>query len=196
MTNSMRFSLAAALCLAVTSGAASAQDRGPSGVRVGGLLGGGGVVNREDGVSNPQGFGLGVQGGYTFDMGLYVGGTLLWFVGDKEDNLLFEGRFNNLQFSGDLGYDFELVDNLVLRPIVGLGVNRNKLRITAPTDDTEADAGFMLAPGVELLFDVTDMIYVGGLFRMPISFMGDNSLNNDSDVDFSVQGFVTGGVHF
>lgn len=116
-------------------------------VQLEGHFGGGAYFG--DGVVNPYKFGLGLRGGYTLGLPIYVGGLFDGFFGETE--ALVSGR--SFIFQAEGGYDLGLTDWLVLRPKIGLGLTRFKYEICgvnvteACVDDKKAKFAFQI--GVE-----------------------------------------------
>jgi hypothetical protein len=68
------------------------------------------------------GFGLGVRGGYTLDMGLYLGGTFDYFFGDSDRGYGYEFSYHWWTLAFEAGYDFGVAERFIIRPFGGLGV--------------------------------------------------------------------------
>lgn len=123
-----------------------------------GLLLGYGISLESGG--NVWGLGFGVGGGYTLDMGLYLGAHFVYFLGEDPVNLWDLGL--------DVGYEMDVADKLTLRPQVGIGIVN--VTIDVPTITTPfgtvgggsaSSSEFYLAPGAALLYDVSDSIFLG-----------------------------------
>jgi hypothetical protein len=84
--------------------------------------------------SNPWGLGLGIDGGYTLENAVYLGGNLDYFFGESGEG---DGLF---QLMAEVGYDVGLGKNLVFRPKAGAGF---------AAADSEARAA--VAPGAKLM---------------------------------------------
>lgn len=196
----MLSSVVSANAVASTAAAQAVETRSPPvessagrGIRIAGLLGAGFVLNKPAGVDNVQGLGLGLQASYTVDAGFTIGGTLLWFLGASYETATGTGRFNALQFTVDLGYDILVVPSFVVRPTLGLGINRY---YSGGVTISETFRGFVLAPGAEAFYDITEMVYVGALLRVPVAFMGTGSSISHGNTDVALQFAATGGLRF
>ncbi|MGD8861190.1 MAG: autotransporter domain-containing protein [Myxococcales bacterium] len=120
-----RFALVALLSLgALTSVApSSAQAQAKAFTAGRGSLAGGIRLGTDN-----LGLGLGVNGGYTLDMNVYLGGLFdYFFVDDGDANISGFGASADfdtdawfLMFEG--GYDFGVASSLVLRPTFALGI--------------------------------------------------------------------------
>ena len=120
----------------------------------------------EQGDLNPYGFGLGARGGYTFDMGLYLGGVLDVFFGEKDSTSVGglaggSASASTWLFQVEGGYDFGITRSIVIRPKLGLGptFEHGKVCVNSiigggcrSNNNSEFSFGF----GAEALFDVGD----------------------------------------
>ena len=88
-----------------------------------GLLLGYGIDLEEESI-NPFGFGFGLRGGYTLDMGLYLGAQFIYFMGEsfEDPTTGMEGSINVIPISIEGGYDIDL-EAIVIRPLLGLGIH-------------------------------------------------------------------------
>jgi hypothetical protein len=78
--------------------------------------------------SDDLNFGLGVKAGYTLPMDLYVGGSFDYFFGDSEESTI-GGVHNEWSYSAwlltpEVGYDFGIIPQLMVRPFGGIGLVR------------------------------------------------------------------------
>ncbi len=171
--------IAGTVCLLslFAAGAAHAQEESPTAghASVAGLLG----YGFKDGLN----LGLGVRGGYTLPMNVYIGGTFVYHLGKSEG-----GADVNLFYVGpEGGYDIP-AGPVVVRPYLGLGVASAKV-----TSDLSAFGGgkisdsssrFAVWPGATVLYPLGNA-FVGGDARFLIV----------SDFNaFSL--FATGGYQF
>jgi hypothetical protein len=156
---------------AATAHAAESPTAGHGSVA--GLLG----YGFEDGVN----FGLGVRGGYTLPMNVYLGGTFVYHLGKSED-VPFAGEVSvNLYYFGvEGGYDIS-VDPVVIRPYLGLGA---ATAVASIGDQSESETRFAAWPGATVLYPIGNA-FVGGDARFLIV---------DDFNAFSL--FATGGVQF
>lgn len=113
-----------------------------------------------DGDVNPFGPAIGVRGGVTLDPGLYLGADFDYFFGEKRSASAFgasaSGRVNVYDVLGEVGYDFWLHHNGILRPKVGLGVGVLKGSLCGSIASnggcaSDSKSGFTIAPGAEYL---------------------------------------------
>jgi hypothetical protein len=142
---------------------------------VAGLLG----YGFKDGVN----LGLGVRGGYTLPMNLYLGGTFVYHLGKSENDVS-----SNLYYFGvEGGYDIG-AGPVVIRPYLGLGAATAMASIPAIPGFTEkttaSETRFALWPGATVLYPIGSA-FIGADARFLIV---------DEFNAFSL--FATGGVHF
>jgi hypothetical protein len=187
--------LASTVTVAATyTGAAQAAD-GEGYGSVGALLGVGFVTSSNTADINPAGFGLGVRGGYTLPMNVYLGGTFVYHFGGSESFPGGDASYNMFYFGVEGGYDIA-AGPVIVRPYLGLGdvvghfsmpgINLGPLGATPPI--SESSGAFGLWPGVAVLYPI-DNFFVGGDARFVIA-TGDNS----DFSEFSI--FATGGLKF
>lgn len=186
--------LAGILTAAATyTGAAQAAD-GVGYGSVGALLGVGFATSSNSADINPAGFGLGVRGGYTLPMNLYLGGTFVYHFGGSQNILGADVSFNMLYFGVEGGYDIE-AGPVIVRPYLGLGdvIGYGSIpQVCAfgvcAGGGSASSSAFGLWPGVAVLYPI-DNFFVGGDTRFVIA-TGDNS----DFTEFSL--FATGGLKF
>lgn len=123
--------------------------------------------------------GFGARGGYTFDMGVYVGGTFVYHLGKSTEQCspafpgvpaaCAESSFNIYYLGVEGGYDFQL-DPVVVRPYLGLGPAFLNGSVTAPgfgeVDVSSTEFGFWL--GGTVLYNLNEQWFIGGDFKLPI----------------------------
>jgi hypothetical protein len=67
------------------------------------------------------GLGLGVRAGYSFEPGIYIGGSLLHFSGPSVDTLVGNDNESQMILGADLGYEFFPEPDVELRPFIFTG---------------------------------------------------------------------------
>lgn len=118
--------------------------------------------------------GLGVNGGYTLPMGVYLGGLFDAFIGEKDEFQFgptrVEADFWAWLLMFDAGYDLGLAPNFVLRPSFALGLSTVHVEVctTGPgfnacDDDTDSDT--QAAIGANALYN-TGSLTIGGEVRL------------------------------
>jgi len=131
--------------------------------------------------------GLGVRGGYTLPMNLYLGGTFVYHLGKSESTGFGDVKSNIYYFGVEGGYDIA-AGPVVVRPYLGLGAATAKASFPAVAGFTEATSAsetrFGLWPGATLLYPIGPA-FVGADARFLIV--------EDFNA-FSL--FATGGVQF
>ena len=144
------------------------------------------------GFRDPAGFGLGLRGGYTLPMNVYLGLTLVYHLG-KSDTIANVDVGANMYLLGvEGGYDI-MAGPVVVRPFLGLGPVFIHLNQAYPTGlgtavgNSDTFTKFGIWPGAAGLYPINDMFFVGGDMRVLIV--------PDSDgTAFSI--FLTGGAQF
>lgn len=175
----LRIAFVAGLLSLFGSTVAHAAEPSPTAghASVAGLLG----YGFKDGVN----FGLGVRGGYTLPMNVYVGGTFVYHLGKSEDGGGAEASVNVYYFGVEGGYDLN-VEPVVIRPYLGLGAATANVDINIPglVDDSASETRFAAWPGATVLYPIGSA-FVGGDARFLIV---------DDFNAFSL--FATGGLQF
>lgn len=140
--------------------------------------------------ANPYGLGFGLRGGYTFDFGLFAGLAATYYLGDTVEAgsatgpVPAGGAVSVLSIGLEGGYDLWF-DSFCLRPSAELGVITTFASEDKTLGSGRTEGSPFFAPGISLLYAFAEMWYVGGDFRIPISFG-----NADSTMTFMLQGGV------
>lgn len=187
MTKTKALGILAGLSTAITMYTGAAHAEGEGHASAGALLG----YGFKEGV----GFGLGVRGGYTLPMNVYLGGTFVYHFGKSESTAFGDASSKVLYFGVEGGYDIEAGPVLV-RPFLGLGdaiVHGNTVTCIGfggiGCASVSGSSGyFALWPGAAVFYPLDDF-FVGGDARVLIVTSGDSSANA-----FSL--FATGGLTF
>jgi hypothetical protein len=114
---------------------------------------------------NPYGFGVGLRGGYTFPVDIYLGTTFIYHLGYTDGYRL--GRMHLLGV--EIGRGFNL-GPITLRPFLGLGLGLYSLHTPASGSFNTEGSGTKLAlwPGVLGLYNITKQMYIGADVRYTI----------------------------
>jgi len=158
----------------------------------------------------PDTHGPGVHGlaGYTLSMAMYLGGEVNYFVG-RTETVEYEGvvadiNWTVLQFGAEVGYDFGLGTNAVLRPKLGVGYARITFDVHADdvlgpgADLTFSDTygGLVLPVGLDCLYALGDRWFVAGKFRYGYTTLTvdvrDQNLRKVGERDQHAHGIVFG----
>lgn len=138
------------------------------------------------GTSNYDVFGLGVRGGYTLPMNVYVGGMLQYNFGSD--------HLHSFEFGVEGGYDLD-VGPVVIRPYLGLGDDIVSFSIPSVSvggvtvgGGSESSGNFALWPGVTVLYPIQNF-FIGGDARLNIVPSAD-----EEAVSFGI--YATGGLQF
>ncbi|MFO7177416.1 MAG: outer membrane beta-barrel protein [Pseudomonadota bacterium] len=109
-------------------------------------------IEMMEGEGNPWGFGLGVNGGITLPMAVYVGGVAEYFFGEEVDVPGGSFSTNLWQLMAEGGYDLG-AGPLVVRPKVGLGFvsSSGEACVTGFGCTDVSSTDFALAPGVAVM---------------------------------------------
>jgi hypothetical protein len=185
MMKGLRIAFAAAGLLSVFAASpAHAQTESPTaGHASAGLLLGYGF---KDGVD----FGLGVRGGYTLPMNVYLGGTFMYHFGKSENTGFGDASVHMFYVGAEGGYDIYL-QPVIIRPYLGLGVATATASVPGGTvagftfpSTSDSSSKFAAWPGATVLYPI-NQFFVGGDARFLIV----------SDFNaFSL--FATGGMQF
>lgn len=179
--------LAGLLAAAATyTGAAHAE-----GASAAALIGYGIATAAPEGVDHPAGFGLGVRGGYTLPMNVYLGGTFVYHLGQS----VGDATFNMYYFGVEGGYELE-AGPVIVRPYLGLGDVIGHFAVPQQCipglgcvgGGSDSRGFFSLWPGATVLYPI-DNFFVGGDARFVI-VTGDGSDLNALSI------FATGGMKF
>lgn len=143
--------LAASLFGSIVALPARAEPRTAGAIQLG--LGFRYGIEQNEGDFNPWGLGLGLEGGYTLDNSIYVGGNFDYFFGEKLEDELGSVEGNLWQLMAEGGYDLGLLHFFVLRPKLGLGVANwtTDACVDALGCTKNSGSDLALAPGVKLM---------------------------------------------
>jgi len=81
--------------------------------------------------------GVGVRGGYTLDMGVYLGAGFDYWFGEKQEQTVpgagtISAEAHGWDVMGEVGYDIGVAPAIVIRPFGGLGVFHAEGEACAP----------------------------------------------------------------
>lgn len=127
-----------------------------------------------DGVS-AFGWGLNGRGGVTLDNGFYLGAVGEYFFGESRKTLTAQEDSSSWQWLAEGGYDFGVLDNLVIRPKLGLGFSAWRYHREL----------FETARATQTLDDYDPALTVGAQFLTPIK-----SLQLSGDIRYNTYGGV------
>jgi len=183
MIRNLAIALGAAAAVMLLGAAPAHAEESPTAghASVGGLVG----YGFKDGMN----LGLGVRGGYTLPMNVYLGGTFVYHLGKTESEAGAEASLRSYYLGFEGGYDIA-AGPLVIRPYLGLGahtvtssVSGNLGGVQIP-EMSSSDTKFALWPGATILYPL-GAAFIGADARFVIR----DELNT-----FSL--FATGGVQF
>jgi len=166
-------SIAVALCAVVFVREAKAQYAPPPPGPAPAPSGGGEEIGRPGisagavlgfGAHSGYGFGLGVEGGYSLPMHLYLGANFTYYTGsDDVSAWLFEPQ---------IGYDLDVIHSvpILIRPYVGIGYENVSLNLPGcgSFGISCSGGGFLISPGVVGSYFITPHIYAGADIRLDI----------------------------
>lgn len=153
-------------------------------IQIGLLVSYGFEIENPDYYAHPYGLGFGLQGGYTFDFGLFVGLSTSYYLGSSGDQF---GAVSTWLLGAEVGYDWWITDGALFRPSAQIGANFTFLEKDPALDGGRSFAGTYFAPGISLLFPFAESFYIGGDARIPMAFSNGNG-------SFTLA--VTGGLRF
>jgi Outer membrane protein beta-barrel domain len=150
----LRIAFAAAGLVSIFAASPARADESPTAghASVAGLLG----YGFKDGV----GVGLGVRGGYTLPMNLYLGGTFMYHFGKSENDGFGDVSEHLYYFGVEGGYDIYAAP-VIIRPYLGLGAATATASVPSSTFDgvtigggSVSDTKFGVWPGVSALYPI------------------------------------------
>lgn len=144
----------------------------------------------KDGVGT-QGVGIGLRGGYTLPMKVYVGAAFVYHLGGSNEANQVKYTGSTLYLGPEVGYDLEL-GPVILRPYVGLGYGSVKAKAEAggTTLLDRSEGGFAVWPGVMARYPV-DAFFVGADARYAL-VTGTDKITNAGGAGV----FATVGMNF
>lgn len=154
------------------------------------LLGGGVLTDRKPGQlgTDPYGWSVGVRGGYSFDIQLYLGLFYTYYLGTSVTGevgssiVVTTTKANYMQFGAEVGYDL-WAGSLIVRPSLQIGV---ALGIVSKENTPSPLTSFLLAPGVTVVMPI-DSFFFGGDMRFALA-------QGDGAAAFTLN--ATGGLRF
>lgn len=146
---------------APSTDSAAPSSGGEKPISVGLLLGYGIGLDLKGG-PNPWGLGFGARGGYNIGQ-VYLGARFVFYLGSSKDVPTGFGgtasaSLNVWELGIEGGYDIPVGDALAIRPEIGLGLASINADIGGLSDSSSK---FYIAPGVSVLYDVSDNIFLG-----------------------------------
>ena len=124
--------------------------------------------------ANQYGLGIGLQGGYTLDSGIFLGIQGEYYLGstvDVQTGVANVGtNVNALALGAEVGYDIWMAGSLMLRLSAQIGAIG-----TMTANDPALSGGrnywtMYIGPGATLVLPFSDLFYVGLDGRFPIVF--------------------------
>lgn len=154
---------------------AAAQPRTANSLQLGGGFRYG--QDLEDGDFNPWGLGLGLSLGYTTSNALYFGGVFDYFFGSSVDlGAGSELSGNVWQLGGEGGYDIQLIDAVLIRPKLGVGIASLNSEVCGVGCIDDSSTYFAAAPGATLMLFFGNVTLMGDL-RYQMVFADPDTLN-------------------
>jgi hypothetical protein len=138
-----------------------ASALGPVSVEIGAKVGAG--TNPTGDSLNPFGFGLGARAGVSF-FNIYAGLSFMYYFGGKADipDSTDKRSGKTVLYGFEGGYDFNIVNVVIIRPQLGIGVyNGNFKGPGGFTTDTADGKNLYLEPGVTAVVPL-GLWFVGG----------------------------------
>ncbi len=124
--------------------------------------------------TNHANFGIGVRGGYTLPMHLYVGGTVVYHFGTSNDVPSFGGKTvtasAHILYPGvEVGYDIH-AGPVIVRPYGGVGLG---VALVSLGDESDSKSSLALWPGCQVTYDIPrSPVFVGGDARLLVMTSG------------------------
>jgi hypothetical protein len=122
----------------------------------------------KDGVS-AHGAGIGLRGGYTLPMKVYIGAAFVYHLGGTKEVEQVKYSGSTLYLGVEGGYDLAL-GPVVVRPYLGLGYGtaKAKAEVGGRALVDESEGGLAVWPGVMARYQFTDMLFVGADARYAV----------------------------
>lgn len=141
----------------------------------------------KDGVGT-QGVGIGLRGGYTLPMKVYIGAAFVYHLGGSNDANQVKYTGSTLYLGPEAGYDLEL-GPVIIRPYVGLGYGSVKAKAEAggTTLIEKSEGGFAVWPGVMARYPI-DAFFVGADARYALVTGTDKITNGGGPGVFATVG--------
>jgi hypothetical protein len=138
-----------------------------------------------------QGVGLGLRGGYTLPMNVYIGASFVYHLGGSKEEQGIKYTGSTIIVGPEVGYDLA-AGPVVVRPYVGLGYGGAKAKAEANGQSMidRSEGGFAIWPGVLARYPV-DMFFVGVDARYAV-ITGTDKITNANGFG----AFLTGGATF
>lgn len=126
------------------------------------------VGEAADIVPSPYGLGIGTRAGYTLGPPVYVGVEAHYFFGASRSFPEYgdvEGSLSIAHAGVEAGYDFALLEALVLRPALGFGAARVTAHVRVEgLEGTVNETGWVVTAGMLALYAI-DPMFVGAEAR-------------------------------
>jgi hypothetical protein len=137
-----------------------------------------------------QGAGIGLRGGYTLPMKVYIGAAFVYHLGGSKDADQIKYTGSTLYLGPEVGYDLEL-GPIIVRPYVGLGYGSVKAKAEAggTTLLDRSEGGFAAWPGVMARYPV-DAFFVGADARYALVTGTDKITNGNGAGVFATVGMT------
>jgi hypothetical protein len=144
-----------------------------------------------DGFKDGYGLGLGVRGGYTLPMNVYVGGTFIYHLGKTTSTPFGDEKANIYYFGVEGGYDLA-AGPVVVRPYLGLGGVTAAVSLGGASD---SESKLALWPGATVLFPIGHLS-VGADARYVIVAGSSSTDDGNSSSENAFSLFATAGYQF
>lgn len=140
--------------------------------------------------ANQYGLGFGIQGGYTLDMGIFLGIQGVYYLGSAVDQKTAQANVGDtvhaLSLGAEVGYDIWMAGTVMLRISAQLG----GINTMAPSDPAITSGRnywtVYIGPGATFMYPFADLFYIGLDGRLPIVF--DSGSGNSSLIFTAVGG--------
>ncbi len=137
-----------------------------------------------------QGVGIGIRGGYTLPIKIYVGAAFVYHLGGSKDKDQVKYSGSTLYLGPEVGYDLD-VGPVIVRPYVGLGYGTAKAKAEVGGNSIDrSEGGLAFWPGVMARYPI-DAFFVGADARYAL-VTGTDKITNAGGVGV----FATVGMSF
>ena len=120
--------------------------------------------------TNHLNFGFGARAGYTLPYNVYLGASFQYFLGDTQTAYTMKVSARYFTFAGEVGYDFQIVPHVVVRPLLGIGAmwaSEEICGVTSTGCQSQSDSHSLVELGGVFNYS-WDPVFVGGEMRLVI----------------------------
>jgi hypothetical protein len=120
--------------------------------------------------TNHLSFGFGARAGYTLPYNVYLGASFQYFLGETQTTFTLKVSASEFTFAGEVGYDFQIVPHVVVRPLLGIGAmwaSGEICGLTSTGCQSQSGSHSLVELGAVLNYSWSS-VFVGGEMRLVI----------------------------